>query len=498
METAVSAGVLRRWSGLIAAAVAFVVILLLPEFEAGRPAVQRTAAVAAMMAILWITEAIPLAATALIPVFVFPLLGVAEADQIARSYFNSVIFLFLGGFLIAIAMERWQLHRRIALWIVLRFGGGAASANLAFMSAAFFISMWISNTATAVMMLPMALATLSRLDESAPSDLVRPFSKALLLGLAYACSIGGVATLVGTPPNLILVGAYRSAFPDEAPISFAQWTLVWAPYAALMLLCAWLLLSFVFFPARGLRVDRQALRAELQALGPMGPEERQVAAVFALTALLWITRAPLDLGLMHFPGWAAWLPFGEFIDDGAVAVAAALSLFLLPAGDGKRLLDEAALQRVPWGIIILFGGGFALAGAFVKSGLSTFLVHSLAGGDSAGDFWLSVQVATGMTFLTELTSNTASAQMAMPVLAALAEARGLPPLSLMMPAAISASMAFMLPVATPPNAVVFSSGRIRVSEMALCGFFLNLLGVVFTVFTAWFLAPLILFGHAQP
>lgn len=492
---------MRRWkdrAGLWGGLVLFFGILAGPEFDAGNPAVRRTAAVAALMAVWWMTEALPLAATALLPVILFPLLGVSSAKDVAGAYINTTIFLFLGGFLIALAMERWHLHKRIALRIILLFGERPAMITLGFMIAAAFISMWISNTATAVMMLPIALAVVSRAEETLEDAAAQRFARGLLIGVAWACSIGGVATLVGTPPNMILVRTFEMGFPDAPPLTFLQWMLFGVPFSAGALFLAWLTLTQIFFRtprAEGRAgVDRTAIQNEYEALGSWSYEEKLAALVFLATALLWVFRAPLDLGFVHFPGWAGWLPFGDHIDDGVTAVAMALLLFVLPARSqpGTTLLDESVFRNVPWSIILLFGGGFALAQGFEEGGLSRWIVGGLNLAQDANVWTMVALIAVGMTFLTELTSNTASTQMTLPVLAAVATAQQIHPLLLMIPATLSASMAFMLPVATPPNAIVFSSERLRIRDMALAGLLLNLLCSAWTVFIVWFAAKFVL------
>ena len=479
-----------RLAGLLAGPVLFVFILFGTELAPGQPAVTITAAVAVLMAVWWITEAIPLAATALIPIAFFPLMGVADGESIARSYMNTTILLFLGGFLLALAMERWNLHRRIALRIILLFGGRPASLVLGFMVAAALLSMWISNTATAVMMLPMALAIVRRVEKEHGSW---EGTKPLLLGIAYACSIGGVATLIGTPPNLILRRTLSTIFPEAPVPGFGQWFVFGFPFSVLLLFGAWFLLTRVLFNlGHASALENDELRREYRALGPASAEERTVLTLFGLTALLWIFRSPIEVGALRIAGWASLLPAGEMIDDGVVAMIASVALFVLPARkdqNGRRgsLLEADVFAQVPWGIILLFGGGFALAKAFGDSGLARALVDRFAELPLPG--WaLVATITTGMNFLTELTSNTASTQMVLPVLAAIAVGENLHPMLLMLPASLAASMAFMMPVATPPNAIVFSSNRLRIIEMVKAGFWLNLFSIALICLFTWLLA----------
>ena len=494
--------ILRIAAGPVAAAA----VLLFADLDPARPAVTSAAAVAVWMALWWLTEAVPLAATALLPLALFPLLGIASGGAIAGAYINSTIFLFLGGFLLALAMERWHLHRRIALKIILLAGGRPAHLVLGFMLSAAVLSMWISNTATAIMMLPMALAILSRENRNAPGAdgasgaVARGLGPCLLLGIAYAASIGGMATPVGTPPNLIMLRTYNISFPDAPALSFGQWMFMGVPFALAMLFATWALLTQVLY-RRDLRdtpaIDAGALREEYVALGPTSREERAILVVFVLTALLWCFRSDIELGAWTLPGWSGFFATGNLIDDGTVAILMALLLFVIPTSSKSRqshperpaaILDGEVFRHIPWAIVVLFGGGFALAEGFVASGLAEYLVSGFARLEHLPLLLIIAVIALGMTFLTELTSNTASTQMVLPVLAAAAAAQGLHPLFLMLPATLSASMAFMMPVATPPNAIVFSSDRLRIFDMARAGLFLNLIGVLFVSACVYWLA----------
>jgi sodium-dependent dicarboxylate transporter 2/3/5 len=463
----------------------FALLLLFFHPDPAHPAVGRTGAVAALMAVWWITEALPLAATSLLPIVLFPLLGVMSSKTAAPLYLNSTIFLFLGGFLIALAMERWDLHRRVALRILLAFGRSPSRLVLGFMCACGFLSAVISNTATAVAMLPVGMAVLAGIEERWGRERTATLGAALMLGIAYSCSIGGLATLVGTPPNLVFKTLFEDSFPEAPPISFAQWSLVGAPLAVVMLIVAWALLTQVLYrPDPTLRIDRQTLREQYAALGPMKREEQIVAGVFLLTAFLWMFRVPLRLGPVTIPGWSQWFHQPKLLDDGTVAMTMAVLLFLLPARSrpGERLLDPAVFGRVPWHIILLFGGGFALAAGFKTSGLSHWLATTVFSGMGGLPAWLVITiVCLTMSGLTELTSNTASTQMVLPILAAVALAQSVNPLLLMVPATLSASMAFMMPVASPPNAIVFGSGWLSIKQMARAGIVLKVVGLGFTL-----------------
>ncbi len=474
----------------------FLVILFAFHPVPEQPLVGRMAAVVALMAILWITEAVPLAATSLIPIVAFPTLGILDGSQIAKAYVNSIIFLFIGGFLIALSMEKWNLHRRIALNIIHLIGKRADTLILGFMVASAFLSMWISNTATAVMMLPIGLAIAGKMEEQFGKDRTHPLMLALMLGIAYGCSIGGVATLVGTPTNLAFVRIFKEIYPEAPGVSFGQWLILGIPYSLLLLGITWFLLTRVFCRFdKGLSLDRAIIKKELNSLGAMGFEEKAITVVFVTTALLWTFRRDLQLGNFTLPGWSSlWEPF-KSLDDGTVAVAMALILFFIPVknnrNESKRILEGDVFGKLPWAIILLFGGGFALASGFGVSGLSRYIGESFTALGGLPIFAIVALICICVTFLTELTSNVATASMLLPLLAAWATSREIHPLIFMIPATISASMAFMMPVATPPNAVVFGSQRIRIAEMARVGLFLNLIAVVLTIVAVQLLIPII-------
>lgn len=451
------------------------------DLQPDNPAVTRMAAIALWMAIWWISEAVPLAVTALLPVVLFPLMHIMSGKQVAPLYFNNVIFLFIGGFIIAIAMQRWNLHRRIALAIINMVGLSPGRLMLGFMLAAAFLSMWISNTATTMMMVPIALAVVFKLEENRPVSGPGSLGNGILLAIAYAASIGGIATLVGTPPNLSFVRIYAISFPEAAEISFAQWMAFALPLCVVMFGLTWALLSYRFARGReGGPTDVSVYIQERGALGPISSEERAVLIVFVLTAILWLGRSDLALGSLQLTGWASRLGLSGLADDGTVAILMALLLFIIPSRRSAhgRLLNWEDLQQLPWGIVLLFGGGFALASGFMESGLSAWCGERLAGLAGLNPVIIVLAICLIITFLTELTSNTATTEMILPIMAATAVSIGVDPLLLMVPATISASCAFMLPVATPPNAIVFGSGRLSIREMAQTGLILNLIGAV--------------------
>ena len=450
------------------------------------------AAVAMLMAIWWITDAIPLAATALLPMLLYPALGIMTGKETAPVYVNHIIFLFIGGFLIALAMERWNLHRRIALAIIDFVGSRPSRLVLGFMIATAFLSMWISNTATSIMMLSIGLAVIKQAEDAFGVDETRNLSLALLLGIAYSASIGGLATLVGTPPNLALVRIFALSFPGaEAAgydIAFGQWMLFGVPLMLIMLITVWLILTRLLFRSGDeLTLDPQTIRKERDQLGRMSYEEKMVAVVFAATTLLWIFRKKLEVGSVVIPGWSDALPFGKYIDDGTIAIGMAILLFCIPSrnrdegGEKKThrsLLDNNVFARLPWHIVLLFGGGFALASGFKNSGLSKWIGQHFAGMEGAPEWLLVGTVAGGITFLTELTSNTATTEMILPILASIASAAKIHPLVLMVPAAVAASCAFLIPFSRRPNAFVFASGRIRIADMVRAGLIINLISIL--------------------
>ncbi len=426
-----------------------------------------TAAVTTLCAFWWITGAIPIAAAAMAPFALFPLLGVMTHQQVAASYGDTIILLFLGGFLLSAAMECSGAHRRVALGMVRAVGGlGGRRLVFGFMLAAAVLSMWISNTATALMMLPIAVAVLRQ-----SGDESQRLAVPLLLGIAYGSSIGGVGTVVGTPPNGIFLAIYAEHTGHQW--SFLQWMRIGLPVVAVMLPLSWLWLT------RGMG---KGARLSIPSPGPWRMQEVGVLIVFACTAIAWMSR----------PYWAGWLERSHgvvagTIGDSTVAMAAAVMLFILPDGKGGRLLDWDAARKIPWGLLLLFGGGIAIARAFTMSGLSQAMGDALSGVMAWPTIIMILVICLSVTFLTEVTSNTATATMLMPVLAVAALAAGMDPAILMLPAAISASFAFMLPVATPPNAVVMGAGDVTIGRMAHEGFMLNLIGAAVITGVCWLL-----------
>jgi len=480
----------QRW-GLLLGGLAFIVLLLLPAPSGLSDDGWRTAAVAVLMAVWWMTEAIPIPATAIIPLVLFPVLGVLSAGDAATPYANELIFLFMGGFFLAVTMERWNLHKRIALRIMSWVGTSPNRLVLGFMLATAFLSMWISNTATAAMMLPIALAV-GEMFRPQDQEGVYEFGIALMLGVAYAASIGGIATLIGTPPNAVLAGAASELLGRE--IGFVQWMGVGLPVTAIMLPVTWILLTRFLYPPGELSGDASSIiEAERRNLGTPSTGEKLTGAVFALTALAWVLRSEKTIGGVTLPGLQTWIPE---IRDSTIAMGAALVLFLLPVNlqKGEFTLDWPTARRIPWGVLVLFGGGLALARAMDQSGLAVWIGGVVAALGAVPVILIVAFVAMLVVFLTELTSNVATTSMAMPVMAGAALGLGMEPMTLMTTAALAASMAFMLPVATPPNAIVFGSGYLTIPQMSRAGFFLNLAAVVVITTLASWLIPVFLLG----
>lgn len=439
------------------------------------------------IAVWWMTEAIPIPATSLLPIILFPLTGGLDIDTTTASYGDDTIFLFMGGFMIALAMEKWNLHKRIALAIISKIGTNTDRIILGFMVATGFLSMWISNTATAMMMVPIGLAIIYQVSEALKDDDSIDtskenfgFGKALMLGIAYSASLGGIGTLIGTPPNTLLAGAIDKFYGVE--LSFAKWMLFGVPIAWIFIIIAWFYLVKVAFPlkVKQLPGGKELIQSEKKKLGSPSFEEKAVFVIFILAAFSWITRSFL---LVHI---------SENINDALIAMTFAIILFIIPSKNkqGDHLLDWDTAVKLPWGILLLFGGGLAIAAGFVASGLSEWIGNQLNALEGANLLVVLLVVAALVIFLTELTSNTATASMMFPIMAALALALNIHPFSVMITAGVAASCAFMLPVATPPNAVVFGSGYLRIPDMAKAGLLLNIVGVILVTAAVYFYLPI--------
>lgn len=475
---------LRNKTGLLIGIGLFLVILIIPTNTPIDQSARYTLACAVLMAVWWITEAVSLPVTALLPLILFPLFRIMNASEVALAYANSNIFLFMGGFFIAIAMQRHNLHRRIALKIISIFSTSPRRLILGFMVATAFLSMWISNTATAMMMLPIGIAVVEhfRNVEEYPEQSKNKMGIALMLGIAYSASIGGVGTLVGTPPNIIFAGIVKTLFPHLPEIDFITWMKIGIPIVLIFLPLVWFILVKYLMPSdvSKLNVGSKVIKDELNALGKMKSGEILTLVVFILTALGWIFRKDLVLGNFVLPGWASIVGVEEYVNDSTVALIGALLLFIIPSNfwKGEFVLNWEWAKRIPWGILVLFGGGFALADGFQSSGLDTWIGQGFISMKGFSPLILVICVCFLLTFLTEITSNTASISMILPILATMSIALGIHPFILMIPATFSASFAFMMPVATPPNAIVFGSGYLNIKDMVKIGIVLNLVGIL--------------------
>ncbi|MDA1369722.1 MAG: SLC13 family permease [Proteobacteria bacterium] len=531
--TVTPAGVPTRSKiGLWLGPLVFLLMLLFIDLNPENPLVTRMAAIIVLMAIWWMTEAIPLSATALLPIVLFPLMGIMRGRElpaegnidlstvtfdegfsisdfdiifpnVANQYMDWIILLFMGGFIIAVAVEKWSLHKRIALNILRVIGGQPHRLVLGFMLATGFLSMWLSNTATALMMMPMGMSLVLLYEElnrkiEAEGGIIDArasnFSLTLLLGIAYGASIGGFATLIGTPPNGVLITQMSQLFPEAPEITFSSWMLFALPMSAFYMLAAWLLLTRFIFPLPPTTPfsGRDFINNEIQKLGIMSAEEKRVTVVFATFALLLMTRKERLFGDdVDIFGWSHYLdsllvslgssPVGYMIDDGTVSIAVALTLFMIPAGKeiGGRLMTWDDAKNVPWGILLLFGGGLAIAKGFTTSGLSDYVAGQLQVllGD-ANPLVIVISTVTFITGLTEVASNTATISLSLPIMASLSQAIEAHPLLLMIPTTLAASCAFMLPVSTPPNAIVYGSGRVPIMKMVIAGIWLDLLSII--------------------
>ncbi|MCC5852435.1 MAG: DASS family sodium-coupled anion symporter [Alkalimonas sp.] len=432
------------------------------------------AALTLWMAIWWISEAVPIPVTSLLPIVLIPLLGLDALSAVTAPYAHPLIFLFLGGFLLSIAMERWELHRRIALHVMLIVGSKPSQQIAGLMVVTAFLSMWMSNTATSVMMLPIALSILAL--QQSHSETSNGFGTAIMLAIAYSASIGGVATLIGTPPNALLAAYLQSNY--DIQIGFARWMLLGVPVASVLLVLCWLWLTKLAFRLDQVTLsDTKALyRNELQQLGPMSTGEKRVLMVFLFAAVGWISREFVQ----SQTGWP--------LDDTIIAIMAACLLFIVPVNwrSGQRILQWDDTKKLPWGILLLFGGGLALAGQIQKSGLADYIALQVGGLDGISILLLVLLVTSIIVFLTEVTSNTATAAGFLPLLGPVALALDTSIGMLVIPAALAASCAFMMPVATPPNAIVFASGKLKIIDMVKAGFALNIMAIaVITLFCYW-------------
>ena len=488
---------MKRTAGLIIGIILFLAILLLPVDPAViAPAARYTAAVTLLMVTWWVTEPIPIYATALVPLVLFPILGVLTPITAAVSYADQTVFLFMGGFFIAAAMQRWNLHKRIALHIIRRTGTSPKMLIFGFMIATAFLSMWISNTASSMMMIPIAFAIVSTLVPEIPKDSGQLnkenccFATCLLLAVAFAATIGGMATLIGTPPNGILLAQVETIFPQAPGIDFFSWMVFAVPFSGVFLILAWAWLTMVSF--RGLPAaimeGPAIIKKELSALGPLRRGEIWTLLVFCGVALAWLFRTPKVIGDLVIPGINTFIPG---ISDSTIAIAGAIILFLLPV-DIKRAiytLDWASAKTIPWGILILFGGGICLSEAFIVSGLADTIAEHLTVLGVLPPVLIILLISLLITYLNEVISNTAVASIMIPLMAITAISMGINPLLLMITAALASSLGFMLPVGTPPNAIAYGTGYISVKDMIKAGFALNIIGVLLVTIFMSYIVP---------
>ncbi len=448
------------------------------------------------MAAWWIAEVVPLAVTSMIPVFAFPLTGLMSTSEVAATYMNDVLFLFVGGFILAFAMERWNLHKRIALNIILRIGSDGDKILMGLMLCTYAISMWISNTATTMMLIPTTLAIIDKINSmKLPNS--ENITKALLIGIAYASSIGGVATIVGTPTNMIFVSYYGITYPAEEPVNFLKWFMFAMPVALLMLATAFFALKFIYMRTSGfsdVKVNSSMFSDELKAMGKISFEEKTVATLFIILVLLWFTRADLVLDSFTLKGWSNFFPYPSYIQDGAVAVFIASFLFIIPSKQkDDMLITWEQVKKLPYSVILLFGGGFALAKGFSDSGLTGWLAENLLFLKDYPPFVIVLFVCLFITMISEIASNMATIQLSLPVLAAIAISTGIHPLIVMIPGTIAASYAFMLPVGTAPNTIIFGSEKLKTMDMVRPGLILNFAGI-FIITLAMFSLGKFVFG----
>jgi len=469
-------------------------------------------AIAVLMAIWWVTEIIPLGITSLLPVLLFPMFGIMDGKAVSSTYFNDIIFLFIGGFMVALAIQKWHLHKRIALWILKKVGVSPARILFGFMLATAFISMWISNTATTMMMVPILISILAKLEEINGKEKISNYSIGVLLAVAYSATIGGIATLVGTPPNLSFVRIFELYFPDAQPISFSEWFIFAFPISVVLFVLFFIYLYFFFVKNKTdwQPISKAQIEKDYKALGKPKFEEKAIMFLFVLMALLWFFRAEIELGSFTIPGWSSNFKNQDYLNDGTVAIFIAFLLFIIPTkssakrkGEVKKstfakatvdkksrhLMTWKDAEGLPWEIILLFGGGFALATGMKESGLSMWCGEQLLFLEHVHPLLIIAFIVLFITFLGEVSSNTAMVETFLPVIAGLAISLHVNPLIFMIPATLGASMGFMLPIATPPNAIVFATKRIKMGQMIRAGFILNVISVIVITLFAYFFAP---------
>jgi sodium-dependent dicarboxylate transporter 2/3/5 len=474
-----------RKIGLYLGPILFILARFFLELEGLSDQANAVLASTLWIAIWWITEAIPIAATSLLPIILFPLSGALPLDDTTSSFGHRFVFLYLGGFILALAIQKWNLHKRIALNIIKVIGTNVQKIILGFMVATAFLSMWISNTATAVMMLPIGIAIIKQMKDlkNSPEDENLIFGKALMLSIAYSASIGGIATLIGTPPNLVFAGIIQEVYNIE--ISFLKWFQFGFPISILLLAISWIYLTKVAFKFKQNEFNegKEEINMQLEELGPISYEEKIVLSVFVLTGLAWILRTYL---------------LNKFIpnlDDSIIALISGISLFLFQAnnqeGKNEKIMNWEDAVKLPWGVLLLFGGGLAIAQGFQSSGLANWIAENLTQLNGFSLFIILLVLITAVNFLTEITSNLATTAMLLPILAPTAVILGVHPYILMVGATLAASCAFMLPVATPPNAIVFGSNYLKISDMVRVGILMNIISIIIIFMMVYFILPIL-------
>lgn len=472
-----------RKFGLFAGPIIFLLLLMLPAPAAVTPEAWQVICMAIFMLVWWVTEAVPLPVTALLPMLCLPLMGISSMRDAAAPYASPIVFLFMGGFMIALAMETWSLHRRIALNIVRLTGVNANGIILGFMLATAALSMWISNTATTVMMLPIALSVIDLLTRNRGSDYPKQginfFALSMMLGIAYAANIGGTATLIGTPPNVVFAGYIRETYDIE--VSFARWMIMGVPFAVLLIAITYLLIVKVLYPNRlgEFKGAKELIEREVVELGPMSTGERRTLIIFLTTALAWIFRANIN---QLFPALG--------LSDAGIALLATVALFIVPVNfkEERFVLEWRHTEKLPWGILLLFGGGLSLANALEETGIIDLIGSQFAGFHGAV-FIIILALTAVSLFLTEIMSNVALVAVFLPVVGGIANGIDLNPLLACIPVTLAASCAFMLPMSTPPNAIVFASGHLRVAQMARAGLALNIIAILLIGLLAEWVLP---------
>ncbi|MFH6768845.1 DASS family sodium-coupled anion symporter [Gaetbulibacter aquiaggeris] len=466
------------WSGIMV----LLILMICPVPEGMQPEALKALGVALLMAIWWVSECIPIYATAFVPIALFPLLGILDASTTTENYGHNYVLMLLGGFFLAKSIELSGLHKRVALYIISKLGTSRRRIILSFMIATAFLSLWIANVAVVLLMLPIALAIVDKEEENKERN--PKFGLALMLAIAYAASVGGTGSLIGTPPNMVFAGVFAKTFPDLPEIDFLEWMKLGTPIVIILLPIIWIYIIKYFKISGNFAGSKEVINEEIIAIGKLSKMEKRVFIVFLFTAIGWIFRRDIDLDGFIIPGWSSLLGIADYVHDSTVAIISAVLLFAIPSGNkvaSKKptmLLDWKSASKVPWGVVMIVGGGYAIADSFNHTGLATFLGSKLSFISNYPVIIILVIVILLMIFITEINSNTATANIFLPVLAAMAVAGQINPLLLMIPATFACSFSFMLPSGTGTNAVIFGSNRVTIAEMAKCGLGLNFLCVI--------------------